>query len=236
MGTSQHTVQPSESLFGSHNIGTVFHRYTTSLIPALGSSSRLDPRPMESNTGVGYPRALTGAPPCGDQIPPVVSSGDISITHSLVSTLGGAQDGHSINRACGVPDGTPQALSQSSSGRCRGINTPTSNPVGQGDRVPNVSVPPATLESQIEAHVHTRHEGVNQVVDGTLLERVIPANGPITGVIPIAILGKNFPNNIPLYVRFGNNVAEAVSHGQYQSTCTNISSKIYDRRGATSIH
>ena len=99
MGTSQHTVQPLELLFGSHNIGTVFHRYTAALIPALGSSSRLDSRPVESTTDplVGHPRALISAPPFGEQIPPVVSSGNVSIPHSLVSTLGEAQDGRGIN-------------------------------------------------------------------------------------------------------------------------------------------
>ena len=81
MGPSQHTVQPSELLFGSHNIGTIFHRYMTALIPVLGPSSGLDSRPVESNT-VGYPSALTGAPPCEDQIPPVVSSGNVFRPHT----------------------------------------------------------------------------------------------------------------------------------------------------------
>ena len=74
-------------------------------------------------------------------------------------------------------------------------------------------------------------------MEETLLEEVIPRNGPMSGAIPIAILGKNFPNNIPLYVRFGNNLAEAVSHARYESTYTNLGPKnIYYRRGETSIH
>ena len=212
MGTSQHTVQPLELLFGSHNIGTVFHRYTTALIPALASSSGLDSRPVESTTDpqVGYPRALICAPPFGEQIPPVISSGNVSIPHSLGSTLGEAQDRCGINRASGVPNVTSQTLDQSFLGISGVISVPTI-PLEQG--------------------------GINSIVEETLLEEVIPGDGPMSGGIRIAILGKNFPNNIPLYARFGNNLAKAVSHARYESTYTNLGPKnIYCRRGETSIH
>lgn len=174
---------------------------------------------MESNTDprVGYPCALADAPSSGEKIHSAMSSENASIPHSLVSIPGEAQDGRRITRASGVPGGTPQMLDRSFLGRSRArvIDTPTSRPLRQGVGVPNMPVPSETSESQIEAPARTRHEGINQVVDETLLEMVIPANGPMSGAIPIAILGKNFPSNIPLYVKFGNNLADAVSHAQY---------------------
>ena len=174
---------------------------------------------MESNTDprVGYPCALADAPPSGEQIHSVMSSENASIPHSLVSTPSEAQDGRGINRASGVPELTPQMLGRSFLGRSRArvIDTPTSRLLRQGDGVPNMSVPFETSESQIEAPSRTCHEDINRVVDETLLEMVIPANGPMSGAIPIAILGKNFPNNIPLYVRFGSNLADAVGQAQY---------------------
>lgn len=191
---------------------------------------------MERNIGpqAGYPCALAGALPYGEQILPIISSQDVSIPHSLGSTGGEAQDRRGINRASGVSNVTSQMLDQSFLGISGVIDASTSLPLGE---VPNMSVPSESLESQVAAPSHTFQEGMNYIVDETLLERVMPGNGPISGAIPIAILGKNFPNNIPLYVRFGNNLAEAVSYARYESTYINPGPKnIYGRRGATSIH
>jgi hypothetical protein len=114
-----------------------------------------------------------------------------------------SQGGCSANQACKVPGVTSQPLSESSSGTS---GAPSAMPPGQGGR----PIPPETLRPQIDTPASSHNDGASEVADDTFLKEVVPGKGPMTGRIPIAIFGENFPA-VPLYVGFGNNWARAVS-------------------------
>jgi len=102
-------------------------------------------------------------------------------------------------------------LSQNSSGISQAPNTPSTVPSGQGGSAPVVS---EASQVQIESPAHIHNESRNQSTSATVLEEVVPAKGPMTGGVPIVLFGENFPA-IPLYVRFGDNWARAVSYAWY---------------------
>ena len=83
-------------------------------------------------------------------------------------------------------------------------------PSGQGSSAPDISIPSETSRLQIEAPVHTRNEGTDQISGEPLLEEVVPQKGPTIGGIHIDLWGQNFPA-VPIFVRFGDNCVRAVS-------------------------
>jgi len=105
-------------------------------------------------------------------------------------------------------------LSQNSSGTSRALNTPSVVPSGQGSSAPVVSIPPETSQVQIDSPAHTHNEAINQNMGATVLEEAVPERGPTTGRKQIVLFGENFPA-VPLYVRFGDNWARAVSYAWY---------------------
>ena len=181
----------------------------------LGSLHAVDTLPLESNSNpVLDSGTRTSASPIGEQIPPVMSCENVSVPRSLGPTSGEPHGGHSVNQSSRIPEATSQMLSQSSSGTSRAPNTSSAVPSGQGASTPDVPTPPETSRLQIESPAHTRNEGINQNTGETLLEEVVPYKGPTTGRTQIVLFGENFPA-VPLYIRFGDNWARAVSYAWY---------------------
>ena len=180
-------------------------------MPVLGSLHHGHSLPFESNSNPVDSGTRTRASLIGEQILPVVSREDASVPRSLGPTSDEPHCGRSMDQSSRVPEATAQRLSQSSSGRSRPPNAPSAVPLGQGVGAPGISTPPETSQLHIEPPAHTRYEGTSQNVGGTLLEEVVPEKGPTTGRTQIVLFGENFPA-VPLYVRFGDNWARAVSY------------------------
>jgi len=156
----------------------------------------------------------TSALPNDEQILPAMSCENASVPFSLGPTSGEPHGGGSTNQSSRIPEATSQILSQNASGTSRAPNTPSIAPPGQGGSAPVVSTPSEAPQVQIGSPAHTHNEGINQNTGATVLEEVVPAKGPMTGGVPIALFGENFPAG-PLYVRFGDNWARAVSYAWY---------------------
>ena len=170
----------------------------------------MDTLPPESD---GHPvvdsGTRTGAPPIGEQIPPVMPRENAPVPRLLGSTPGEPHGGRGVNQFSRIPEATSQMLGQSPSGTPRPLNTSSLVPLGgQGAGAPDLSTPPETSQLQIESH--TRNEGISQTMGETLLHEVDPEKGPTTGGIRVVLFGENFPA-VPLYVCFGNNWVRAVS-------------------------
>ena len=183
------------------------------LILVLGSVHHVDSLPLESNSNpVVDPGTHTNASQNGEQILPAMSCEGASIPRSLGPTSGEPHCGlSSINQSSRVPEATTQMLGENSSGTSRALNIPPAVPSGQGTSAPNIPTPPEISQLHNESPAHTRNEGTSQNMNGTLLEEVVPERGPTTGRIQIFLAGENFPE-VPLYVRFGENWARAVSY------------------------
>jgi len=228
--TSQHTTQPTEFSFSSHDIGMVSLWYSTALIRVLGSLRLLDSLPYESNSNpVIYTDTRANAAPHGEQVLPVMSCEGASVPCSLGPTSGEPHYGRSINTASRVPEASSQMLGQNSSGTSRASNIPSTMPSGRGGSAPDISSPAETSRLQIGSLSRTRNEGMNQV----LLEEVNPERGPTTGGITVALFGENFPA-VPLYICFGDKWVRAVSYAQYHYPFC-IDPKICDRDGAMPV-
>jgi hypothetical protein len=203
MGNLQHPVQLPQSGVSSLNFGTVFSSKCNRLYAHLSSLGALDSLPMESNVDLEmiYPHGRASEQPDREQNShppppeaPLVSPGPMSAE---------SQGGCSANQAPRVPGVTSQPLSGSSSGTS---GAPSAMPSGQGGR----PIPSETLRPEIDTPASSHNDGANEVADEILLKEVVPEKGPMTGRIPIVILGEHFPD-IPLYVGFGNNWVHAVS-------------------------
>ena len=182
------------------------------LIPVLGPLHNVDSLPLGSNSNpIVEPGTRTNASRNGEQILPVTSCDNASAPRSLEPTSSEPHCGRSVNQSSRIPEATSQMLSQSSSGRSRPLDASSAVPLGQGVGAPGISTPSETSQLQIESPAHTRNEGTSQNVSGTLLEEVVPEKGPTTGRTQIVLFGENFPA-VPLYVRFGDNWARAVSY------------------------
>ena len=71
-------------------------------------------------------------------------------------------------------------------------------------------MPLTTSQLQVEEPEGTYGGDTNRAPNEIFLEEILPEKGPMTGGIPIAIFGENFPST-PLYVVFGDNWVRAVS-------------------------
>jgi len=121
-------------------------------------------------------------------------------------------------------DTGPSRLNELSAGDYR----PEANSSSGFSGPPVSSVDNDYSASSVEAPISPRRcrQTVNaaddeETADGwVVVEKVLPDRGPKTGGPEIYIRGSNFPDNVPLYVRFGDKFARAVgmlppSFGKY---------------------
>ena len=89
-------------------------------------------------------------------------------------------------------------------------DTPSALPSGQGSSAPNLLMPLRTPQLQVDEPEAPHSGGTNQASNEIYLEEVFPEKGSMTGGVPIAIFGENFPST-PFYVVFGEIWVRAVS-------------------------
>jgi len=172
----------------------------------------VDSLPLASNGNLVVDSGTrTSASPNGEQILPAMSCENASVPFSFGPTSSEPYGGGGMNQSSRIPE---EILSQNSSGTSRALNTPSAVPSGQGGSAPVVSTPSEAPQVQIESPAHTHNESINQNTGATVLEEVVPTKGPMTGGVPIALFGENFPAG-PLYVCFGDNWARAVRYAWY---------------------
>ena len=200
-------------------------QYSTGLILVLGSFHHLDSLPLESDINpvvysksdsnpVVHSGTRTSTPPLGEKILPVMSCENASTPHSLRPTSTEPHCGRGTGQASIIREVSSQVWSENSSGTSQALSASLPVPSRQESSAPDIPMPSEISRLQTESHVHARDEGIDLTTDEALLKEAIPQKGPVRGGIQILLLGENFPSG-PVYVRFGDNWARAVSDAQY---------------------
>ena len=145
--------------------------------------------------------------PCSERTLPVLPFECVTVPGSISVE---PQRRHGVSQASAVPQPTSHITNEGSSGTSGVPDAIPSLPSGQGGSIPNQLMPLTTPQLQVEESEVPHGGGTNQASNEIYLEEVFPEKGSMTGGVPIAIFGENFPST-PLYVVFEENWVRAVS-------------------------